>query len=307
MTKVALISPGSLGAAVGKALAEQGHLVCCAVAGRSAATSARAADAGFELHPSLDSMLAGSDFILSLATPAEAINVCVEVAAALERLRGAGVANSGKRAVFIDGNSISPLTAMSIADALRDAGVVCAKASFFGPGNRLTRSNVVMLSGAGGRAAAALFNPCAEAKFIGEDFAAAAAVKMCMSILTKSLPALYLESMQAARASGQFDAVLWLSGRLYPQISEMMSRLLSTYPAHFQRRIDEMREMEQWLEELALAPPVARAARASIEKLRLDRYEGIGFEGLGEMLVTFLSADGAGAKPEAAEEAICRD
>jgi L-threonate 2-dehydrogenase len=306
MTKVALISPGSLGAAVGKALAEHGHHVCCAVAGRSAATRARAEDAGFELHPSLDSMLAVSDFILSLATPAEAINVCVEIAAALERLRRAGSSNIGKRTVFIDGNSISPVTVRSIGDAMRGAGLVCAKASFFGPGNRLTRSNVVMLSGAGGRAAAALFDPCAEARFIGEDFAAAAAVKMCMSILTKSLPALYLESMQAARASGQFDAVLWLSGRLYPQISEMMSRLLSTYPAHFQRRIDEMLEMEQWLEEYSLTPPVARAARASLEKLRLDRYEGISFRDLGEMIDMFLSVE-AETKAGALEEASCRD
>jgi L-threonate 2-dehydrogenase len=289
MTTIALVSPGSLGTTVGKALAEQGHRICCAIADRSAATKARAAEAGFELHPSLESAVAESDFVLSLATPAEAVKVCAEVAASLQRLRQADPARSGKRIIFIDGNSISPLTSSLIQTAMEETGIACAKACFFGPSNRLTRSNVVVVSGAAGQAAAVLFRPCAEVKFIGEDFAAAAAVKMCMSILTKSLPALYLESMRAASASGQLDGVLWLSRRLYPQISDMVERLLSTYPAHFERRIDEMGEIEEWLDQLSIKSPVARAARGSIEMLALDRHGGIEFQNFSQMIELFLS------------------
>jgi len=287
MTTIALISSGSLGTAVGMALAAGGHRICCSVEGRSASTRDRAAAAGFDLCESLDGMLAESDVVLSLATPSSALSVCADVAASLERLHESGQCKD-KKIIYVDGNSISPLTSEKIREIACKSHMVCVKASFFGPSNRLSRDNVVLLSGKGGEEVAALFDHCAEVRWLGEEFSAASAVKMCMSILTKNLPAIFLESMQAALRSGQIESTLWLADRLYPEISAMMARMLPTYPAHFSRRVDEMLEIEQWAEAAAQGTPVTRVARESIEQLKLSRYEGIHFDNFLEMLDAFL-------------------
>ena len=47
MSRIALISPGAMGTAVGRTLLSQGHQILCDVADRSLATRQRAEAAGF--------------------------------------------------------------------------------------------------------------------------------------------------------------------------------------------------------------------------------------------------------------------
>ena len=258
---IALVSPGSLGAAVGKALLSGGHRLLCDVSNRSAATKRRAFEEGFILCRSLDEMLLGCDVILSLATPSQALLVSKKIAESVKQLKKESVSDIEPKKIFVDGNSISPETAGKVFKEITSAGMSGVKASFFGPADMFARDNVLVLSGARGDEIASLFEGLAEVRIISKEFRAAAAVKMSISIITKCLPAVFLESMGAAVASGELDATLKLFERLYPAHAHLMKRVLPTYPRHVLRRADEMLEIEAWLGNLGQDPVMTRSAR----------------------------------------------
>ena len=96
-----------MGARIGAAA--RGEVVW-ASEGRSAATAARAAAAGFRDVGALSDLVAASDVIVSLCPPAIA-----------EELAGA-VGAAGFRGVYVEGNAIAPARCERIALALRGAG-----------------------------------------------------------------------------------------------------------------------------------------------------------------------------------------
>jgi len=67
---VAVVSPGHMGGGLGAALAAGGARVVATTAGRSARTVRLAAEAGLELLPTLDDVVAAADLVLSVAPPA---------------------------------------------------------------------------------------------------------------------------------------------------------------------------------------------------------------------------------------------
>ena len=78
---VAVITPGAMGAPVGKRLVEHGLTVLTSLHERSAATVARARGAG--LTPASDDEIAGADFILSILPPGDALPLAQRFAPAL--------------------------------------------------------------------------------------------------------------------------------------------------------------------------------------------------------------------------------
>ncbi len=294
--KIALISPGSLGAAVGKALSGTGHYVLCDVSSRSAATKRRAFEEGFLLCRSLNEMLLECDVILSLATPSQALLVSKKIYEGIKQLQEEGVLGVDHKKIFVDGNSISPETAGKVFKEITYAGMSGVKASFFGPADTFAQDNVLVLSGVRGAEVASLFEGLAEVRLISKEFCAAAAVKMSMSIFTKCLPAVFLESMGAAVASGQLDATLKLFERLYPGHAQLMKRVLPTYPRHVLRRADEMLEIEAWLCQLGQEAAMTRSARESLDALRLYKHSGEDLRDLQQVVQTFIPS-----QPKAAE------
>jgi putative dehydrogenase len=78
---VAVIAPGMMGSAVAKRLSSSGVQVRTSLAGRSAATVARAGAAGMTDAP--DMQLVESDFILSIVPPGEALALAERLAPAM--------------------------------------------------------------------------------------------------------------------------------------------------------------------------------------------------------------------------------
>ena len=72
MSTVGIVSPGAMGSAVGAAYIAGGHRVVATVAGRSERTAALAAQAGLELVPDLDTVVAESALVLSIVPPGDA-------------------------------------------------------------------------------------------------------------------------------------------------------------------------------------------------------------------------------------------
>jgi putative dehydrogenase len=267
VTRVALITPGALGTTVGKTLACAGHDILCCLSERSEATRQRGAEAGFVICRSLREAVLESEIVLSLVPPTQAVGVSCQFAQFLEDNRGGGDISCSR--IYVDGNSISPRTAGVVLQAVSRDGAGAVKASFFGPASSLGKDNVVVLSGKSAMEVAALFESQVEVRVIGDEFNAASAVKMSMSILTKTLPALFIEAMSAAAAGGQLDVMLDLFERLYPGIMNFLRRTLPTYENHAARRLDEMLEIETWLRHLGQDASMTRSGRRTMERFRL--------------------------------------
>jgi L-threonate 2-dehydrogenase len=260
VTGIVLISPGRMGTAVGRALHCCGHVVYCAPSQRSNATRERAADSGFVCCESLEEAVRESEIALSLVPPGQALNVARRFAAC--------VGGSHAAPIFVDCNAISPPTARAIDGIIADAGATAVDCGIFGPADKIGPENIIVLNGAKAPAVAALFADSVEVRIAGGEFGGASAAKMAMSIVTKSLPALFLEATCASAASGQLDLMVNLFERLYPGIMSFISRSLPTYPRHVSRRLDEMHEIETWLRDLGLPGAMTHSARQNLHRFR---------------------------------------
>ena len=70
MAVIAIIAQGAMGAGLGRRLAQRGATVLTSLAGRSAASARRAAEAG--MRGATPAELAGADVFLSVLPPSEA-------------------------------------------------------------------------------------------------------------------------------------------------------------------------------------------------------------------------------------------
>ena len=111
---IAILSPGDMGHAVGRALGEHGHNVITCLAGRSERTKALAGQGGFNDVADLEILTKAADLILSIIPPAAGLATAESVAAAMER--------SGAKPHYADCNALSPATAGRIADVITGAG-----------------------------------------------------------------------------------------------------------------------------------------------------------------------------------------
>jgi 3-hydroxyisobutyrate dehydrogenase-like beta-hydroxyacid dehydrogenase len=165
MTRVGILHPGAMGAAIGTALVSAGHEVLWDARGRSEATAARAGrftDVG-------DALLAQADVVLSICPPDRAL----QVAATATEFDG----------VYVDANAIAPSTAAKIAvPHYVDGGIIGSPAA-----PRL------YLSGARAAEVAALFaGTTVDARVLEGDPYSASALKMAYAAWTKGTAALLL-------------------------------------------------------------------------------------------------------------------
>ena len=114
VTTVGIVSPGAMGSAVGAAYARAGARVVATVAGRSERTQALAREAGLELLPDLDAVVAAADVLLSIVPPDRALPAAEEIAAA--------AAQAGVAPLVSDWNAVSPATARAIEAISRRGG-----------------------------------------------------------------------------------------------------------------------------------------------------------------------------------------
>src|SRR5580658_9786795 len=119
---IAVIAPGSMGSAVGRRLVEHGAEVRTALAGRSAATVARAAACGMVAAEA--PALARSAFILSIVPPGEAVGLARSLAPALSLAE--------RKPVYVDCNAVSPETALRVAAIIGSTGCRFVDAGIIG-------------------------------------------------------------------------------------------------------------------------------------------------------------------------------
>ena len=234
--RIAVLSPGSMGGAVGAALVAGGRQVGSVLEGRSEETRVRAQAAGITAYPDLDAALAEADLVLSILPPSDAT--------ALARACADSMSRSGRAIAYADCNAIAPETSREIAgilalgDDFLDGGIIGGPPRPGGPGTRL------YVSGPRAEELLALDAPDQGllVRALGEEVGRASAMKMSYAALTKGTTTLQAAVLMLARQHGLAEP---FAAELQASQAEAWKRMgvIPFLPADAARWIGEMEEI----------------------------------------------------------------
>ncbi len=243
---VAILVPGEMGAAVGKAFHDSGLEVITCLEGRSQPTRERAAAAGFRDVADIVTVLGEAEIVLSIMPPEHAPAMAEAVAAAMK--------SSGATPPYADCNAVSPETACVMQKAIEGAGAIYIDGGIVGspPGKLaptrfyVSGKDAALMDGLDGRGI--------EIRQCGPEIGRGVAVKMCYAAITKGTSALHTAVLIAAESLGVADEIhdeLASSvGALYKRMENVVPKL----PAVSGRYIGEMKEIARTMEGAGVTP-----------------------------------------------------
>jgi 3-hydroxyisobutyrate dehydrogenase-like beta-hydroxyacid dehydrogenase len=255
--QIALIGFGEVGGIFGNDFAAAGlgvsafDILLNAEPSRSAML-AKAKTANVRACDALEEAVHGADLVISGVTASSAADVA---GSAAPFLRGGQI--------YLDLNSVSPDTKLSIARTLSESRGPFVEAAVMAPVSP-QRLKVPMLLGGPDAAMAAerLLAIGMNVKAISDRIGVASAIKMCRSIIIKGLEAITVESMFTARRYGAEKEVLESLAATYPDMGwtgALPDYLISRVAEHGKRRAAEMREAAQAVADAGLEPLTALA------------------------------------------------
>jgi 3-hydroxyisobutyrate dehydrogenase-like beta-hydroxyacid dehydrogenase len=238
---VAILVPGEMGAAVGKAFHAGGLEVLTCLAGRSDATRDRAAEAGFRDVGSLEALLAAAEVVLSILPPESAPDMAASVAAAMKA--------SGHTPPYADCNAISPDTARAMQAVIEGAGAIYIDGGIIGnpPGGGKLATRFYM-SGPQAALMDGLDGLGIDVRQCGPEIGRGAAVKMCYAGITKCSRALETAVLIAAEKLGVADEIHAELEASAAAIYKRMEYMIPRLPAVSGRYIGEMKEIAHTME-----------------------------------------------------------
>jgi 3-hydroxyisobutyrate dehydrogenase-like beta-hydroxyacid dehydrogenase len=253
---VGILYPGELGSALGALLLDRGIDIVTTVQGRSDRSVASARAAGLTVLASITDVMTASDMVVSSVPPAVAVSTARHIASRLPVL--------GRPRVFVDINSISPMTMSAVAAAFEGSGIAVVDASLHGQAVALSAATLY-LSGPGADDVAATLGTPPRTVILGDEPGQASLFKMLLAGVNKGLVALLLELSELAAREGVLDAFWAASRAAYPGVMEPFERLLPSYPTHIRRRADEMAELEETVSAAGGRPFMSGSIRRSFE------------------------------------------
>ncbi len=263
---IAVISPGEMGSAVGRRLAQSGHRVITSLDGRSARTLELAGAAGIEHVGSLGAVVREADVLFSILPPGRAVDLARAVGHAPDL-------------VYVDCNAVSPATVREIAgvigDRFVDAGIIG-----FPDAPRFYAS---------GAYAPALAGLPLDWRVIGPQVGQASALKMCYAAITKGLTALLTQSLVAAESLGLSGLLRSELADSQPQLWAMAERMVPGMVPKAYRWIAEMEEIADTFASVGLTPKLHEGA-AAVYRFVEEGTEARGFEEVLAELSRRLSA-----------------
>ena len=238
---VAVISIGSMGAAVARVIASGGTRVVTSVEDRSVYTRELAVAAGVERLQDLRAAVAESEALVSLVPPDGALDFARQVAAAMRDI--------GTAPVFIDGNSIAPSTLEQIAAVIGSAGGRSVDLSIIGPPptvvapGELSRPQFYVAA-----PGAEVLTPYREqgldVRVIDGPLGSAKALKMCYAGVTKGVIALVVEMLLAGRRMGVSAELVTQMRDTQASVFGQVSRQAEGFAPKAYRWVGEMQQME---------------------------------------------------------------
>jgi putative dehydrogenase len=238
---VAVIAPGMMGSAVGGRLVENGLKVLTSLTGRSADTVARAKKYG--MTSASDEEIAGSDFILSILPPGDAVGLAQRFAPALTA--------SNSKPVYVECNAVSPPTTERVAAVITPTGSPFVDAGIIGspPPPKEGKGPKFYASGTHAGRFAELKNFGLDVRVLSGPLTAASAMKMSYAGITKGTQALAAVMMLAATRGGTADALFAELKDSQPQMLAYMQRSLTIMPPKAYRWVAEMHEIADFVSE----------------------------------------------------------
>ena len=230
---VAVIAPGNMGAAVGARLTEHGVKVITSLAGRSAASVKRAADAG--MTDANDAEIAAAEIVLSIVPPGDAQALAERLTPALRA--------ANRKPVYVDCNAVSPKSAIAIGDTLADAGCPYVDGGIIGgPPSPGSKGPSIYVSGADAGRVEQLGHYSLRIRSMGGKIGDASALKMAYAGLNKGMVALGTAMVLAADRAGVGDA---LHAELAESQAAMLGQLSRGVPGMFPKAYRWVAELEE--------------------------------------------------------------
>ena len=230
---VAIIAPGNMGAGVGQRLTENKVTVLTSLAGRSAASAARAGAAGMTAVD--DAQLTEADFLLSIVPPGDALVLAKRLAPVL--------AAANKKPVYVECNAVSPDTMLDIADVVAPTGCPFVAAGIIGPPPKPGTSNTKIYAAG---PAAGLFAKLNEygliVRVLDGPLTAASALKMSYAGITKGFTALGAAMMLAATRG---DSAAALKAELAESQPALLGYLTKQMPAMYPKAYRWVAELDE--------------------------------------------------------------
>jgi 3-hydroxyisobutyrate dehydrogenase-like beta-hydroxyacid dehydrogenase len=246
-----------MGAGIGERLAAHGARVLTSLAGRSAASAARAQKAGMEPVSDDRRIVAEADFLMSVIPPGEAVAFARRFAPVLTA--------SAKKPVFVECNAISAARVEEVAAVIAptgapfvDGGIVGAAPSKEKPGGRL------YVSGPHAARAAELRALGLDVRVVEGGIGAASAVKCSYAALTKGTQALGVALILGAMKAGVAEDVRKEIATSQPQLWAYLERSI---PNMYHKAYRWVAEMEEIGDHLGLAEPGSREIYRGMARL----------------------------------------
>ncbi|TXM66043.1 NAD(P)-dependent oxidoreductase [Methylobacterium sp. WL12] len=263
MQTIAVVAPGAMGSAVARRLAENGVRVLTSLTRRSAATRARAEDAG--MTHAEDAEIVAADLILSIVPPADAAALAARLAPSL--------ASVVKKPVYVDLNAVSPTTVHGIAATIAPTGAPFLDGAILGlppkPGAKGPR---IYVAGEDLAPLLALRECGLDMRACEGGVGAASGLKMAYAGINKGLRALAAIVVLGAERAGAGAA-------LQAELAESEPELLARFAAGFP---DMMPKAHRWVAEM----------HEIADFLAPDRAGGQVFAGAAEIFTRLAASEG---------------
>jgi putative dehydrogenase len=235
---IAVIAMGEMGSATARRLRERGATVLTSLAGRSAASAARAEKAAAVPVSTDDELVSQSDFILSIVPPGDAVGLAVRLAPAIAR--------SKRKPVYVDCNAVSPQTADRIGAALKGTGCVYVDAGIIGPPPSAAGRTIFYASGEGATTFERLSANGLVVRRMDGPIGAASAMKLSYAGITKGCTAIGSAMMLGATRGGTAEALLQEMSESQPMLLNWMRGFVSRMPPKAYRWVAEMEEIAEF-------------------------------------------------------------
>jgi len=238
---VGVIAMGEMGSAVARRLHEHGATVVTQLAGRSAASAARAERAGAVPVATDEEFAAQSDTILSIVPPGDAVALAERLTPAIKR--------AGRKIVYVDCNAVSPQTAERIGAALEDTGCIYVDAGIIGPPPGPNARTIFYASGPGAKDFSRLSERGLQIRLMDGPNGAASAMKLSYAGITKGCTAISAAMMLGSTRHGTADALLQELSESQPMLLNWMRGFVSRMPSKAYRWVAEMEEIARFQED----------------------------------------------------------
>ena len=211
----------------------------------------RARESGTTLVDSSAVLARTSDILLSTVTANEAAEAATQTAPFLE-----------SRHFYADLNSVSPALKQSIERIVTSRGARFVEAAIMSPVPAHGHRVPILLGGPDAKTLVDMLAPYGmHLEVISDLVGAAAATKMCRSIIVKGLEALVLECVLAATPYGADERVFASLDETFPGFRwrQRADYMVSRVVEHGERRAREMEEVAETLRAIGVEPIMAEA------------------------------------------------